>query len=122
VGGAKSVRGYKQSTISKKQFDSSANDYVSYGGTTKLVMSAEVLFPVPGLKNNESLRLGAFIDGGGVWDEDKDINFGEMRFSTGLSVLWLSTFGPLNMSLAMPLNDDNRDKNETFQFGMGTNF
>ena len=122
VGGAKSVRGYKQSTIGKKQFDSSANNYVSYGGTTKLVMSTEVLFPVPGLKNNESLRLGAFIDGGGVWDQDKDINFGEMRFSTGLSVLWLSTFGPLNISLAVPLNDDNRDKKETFQFGMGTNF
>ena len=122
VGGANSVRGYKQSSIGKKFYDTAVKDWVSYGGTTKLVISSEVLFPVPGLKNNESIRLGAFFDGGGVWDQGEDISIGEMRFSAGLSALWLSPFGPLNISLGVPLNSDSKDKDETFQFGMGTNF
>jgi outer membrane protein insertion porin family len=45
-----------------------------------------------------------------------------MRYSAGIGATWLSPFGPLNVSLAMPLNDDNLDDTETFQFGMGTNF
>jgi len=122
VGGANSVRGFKQSSIGKKFWDTTVKDWVSFGGTTKLVVSSEVLFPVPGLKNNESIRLGAFIDGGGVWGQGEDISFEEMRFSAGLSALWLSPFGPLNISLGLPLNSDGKDKEETFQFGMGTNF
>jgi outer membrane protein insertion porin family len=122
VGGANSVRGYKQASVGKKFYDTNVKDWVSFGGTTKLVISSEVLFPVPGLKNNESIRLGAFFDGGGVWDQGEDIDIAEMRFSAGLSALWLSPFGPLNISLGIPLNSDTKDKEETFQFGMGTNF
>ena len=37
VGGANSVRGYKQSSIGKKFWDTAVKDWVSFGGTTKLV-------------------------------------------------------------------------------------
>jgi len=40
----------------------------------------------------------------------------------GVAGLWLSPFGPLNVSFGLPLNDDEKDKTENFQFGMGTNF
>ena len=64
--------------------------------------------------------MSAFVDAGGVFDSLSA--FSEMRYSMGVGGLWLSPFGPLNISFALPLNDGQYDKTESFQFGMGTNF
>jgi outer membrane protein insertion porin family len=45
-----------------------------------------------------------------------------MRYSVGLGVQWNSPFGPLQLSIAEPLNDDNKDRTQRFQFGMGSTF
>ena len=122
VGGSSSVRGYKAASIGKQYFDESQDDFVSTGGTTKIVASTSILFPLPGGMFKDQVRLETFIDGGGVWEEDADIVLDEMRFSAGFSVLWVSPFGPINVSFAKALNDDAQDETESFQFGMGTNF
>jgi len=122
VGGSSSVRGYKAASIGKQYFDESQDDFVSTGGTTKIVASTSILFPLPGGMFKDQVRLETFIDGGGVWEEDADIVLDEMRFSAGFSVLWVSPFGPINVSFAKALNDDANDETESFQFGMGTNF
>lgn len=120
AGGATSVRGYKQGSIGAKTYDSTYGGFVTYGGTKKLTFSAETFFPVPGLKNTKSMRMSVFVDGGGVFEGS--INGSNMRYSAGIGATWLSPFGPLNLSFSAPLNDDNLDKTESFQFGMGTNF
>ena len=122
VGGTSTVRGYKAASIGKQYYDTSQNDFVSTGGTTKIVTSTSMLFPLPGGMFKDQVRLETFIDGGGVWEEDSDIALDEMRFSAGLSVLWVSPFGPINVSFAKALNSDAQDETEVFQFGMGTNF
>jgi len=122
VGGQNSVRGYKASSIGKQYFDSAQEDFVSTGGTTKIVASTSMLFPLPGGMFKDQVRLETFIDGGGVWEEDANIAMDEMRFSAGLSVLWVSPFGPINVSFAKALNSNAKDETEVFQFGMGTNF
>ena len=122
VGGSSSVRGYKAASIGKQYYDESQDDFVSTGGTTKILASTSMLFPLPGGMFKDQVRLETFIDGGGVWEEDADIALDEMRFSAGLSVLWVSPFGPINVSFAKALNDDAQDETESFQFGMGTNF
>ena len=122
VGGSSSVRGYKAASIGKQFYDDSQNDFVSTGGTTKIVANTSILFPLPGGMFKDQVRLETFIDGGGVWEEDENIALDEMRFSAGLSVLWVSPFGPINVSFAKALNDDAQDETESFQFGMGTNF
>ena len=122
VGGSSSVRGYKAASIGKQYYDESQDDFVSTGGTTKIVASTSILFPLPGGMFKDQVRLETFIDGGGVWEEDTDIALDEMRFSAGLSILWVSPFGPINVSFAKALNDDAQDETESFQFGMGTNF
>ena len=122
VGGSSSVRGYKAASIGKQYYDESQDDFVSTGGTTKILASTSMLFPLPGGMFKDQVRLETFIDGGGVWEEDADIVLDEMRFSAGLSVLWVSPFGPINVSFAKALNDDAQDETESFQFGMGTNF
>jgi len=122
VGGSNSVRGYKAASIGKQYYDESQEDFVSTGGTTKILASTSILFPLPGGMFKDQVRLETFIDGGGVWEENADIALDEMRFSAGLSVLWVSPFGPINVSFAKALNDDAQDETESFQFGMGTNF
>ena len=122
VGGSNSVRGYKAASIGKQYYDESQDDFVSTGGTTKILASTSMLFPLPGGMFKDQVRIETFIDGGGVWEEDADIALDEMRFSAGLSVLWVSPFGPINVSFAKALNDDAQDETESFQFGMGTNF
>ena len=120
IGGATSIRGYKQGSIGKQTFDSFSGSYVTYGGKKMASFNAEVFFPVPMLKNSDSYRLSAFFDGGGVFEDS--FTASDIRYSAGIGATWLSPFGPLNVSFATPLNDKDTDRTESFQFGMGTNF
>jgi len=120
AGGQKSVRGYKEGSVGKKVYDSDYKEYITNGGKSTIQFSAETFFPVPGMKKSESTRMSAFFDAGGVFEDT--IAVSDMRYSFGLGGLWLSPFGPLAISFAVPLNADNLDKTESFQFGMGTNF
>ena len=119
VGGQSTLRGFKQSSVGEKTLDTNGQ-YITYGGEKMVLLSAETFFPVPGMKNTDSFRMSAFVDAGGVFEDS--FSASEMRYSMGIGATWLSPFGPLNVSLATPLNDDNLDRTETFQFGMGTNF
>ncbi|KRP08146.1 MAG: outer membrane protein assembly factor BamA [Methylophilales bacterium BACL14 MAG-120920-bin58] len=119
VGGQSTLRGFKQSSVGEKTLDTNGQ-YITYGGEKMVTLSAETFFPVPGMKNTDSFRMSAFVDAGGVFEDS--FSASEMRYSMGIGATWLSPFGPLNVSLATPLNDDNLDRTETFQFGMGTNF
>jgi outer membrane protein insertion porin family len=128
MGGVRSVRGYRTSSIGPKYFNNTAGRWYTTGGTTSVLASAEVYFPVPGLKSNDSFRLSTFVDAGGVFSDDESFSTvdqyeqGEMRYSAGVGVQWNSPFGPLQVSIAEPLNDDNKDRTQRFQFGMGSTF
>jgi outer membrane protein insertion porin family len=128
MGGVRSVRGYRTSSIGPKYYNSSAGRWFTTGGTKSAMASAELYFPVPGLKKNDAFRLSAFVDAGGVFSDNESISgtdryqSGELRYSAGLGVMWNSPFGPLQLSVAEPLNDDNKDRTQRFQFGMGSTF
>jgi outer membrane protein insertion porin family len=114
AGGVTSVRGFKTYTIGPK--DSNGDPR---GGSKKLIGNAELLFPFPGLEHDKSVRLSAFFDAGMV---DDTYNADAWRYSTGLSVLWVSPFGPLKISVAAPLKKQNLDKTQAFQFTFGGAF
>ena len=128
MGGVRSVRGYRTSSIGPKYYNSSANRWYTTGGQKSVLVSAELFFPVPGLKTNESFRLSTFFDAGGVFSDNESLSTadqytqGEMRYSIGMGVQWNSPFGPLQVSIAEPLNDDEKDRTQRFQFGMGSTF
>jgi outer membrane protein insertion porin family len=117
-GGVKSVRGYKDYSLGPRD---SLDDPL--GGNMKLFGSVEVLFPDPLGLAPETVRMGAFVDVGNVYDTDDDsVDIGELRYSTGLSLKWLSPMGPLGFVVALPLNDEGDDETENFQFTFGTAF
>jgi len=115
AGGPGSVRGYGSLTLGPVD----ANGTV-VGGNRKLTGSSEILFPVPGALQDKSLRLAWFIDGGNVFINQ--IDFGELRYSTGISFAWSSPFGPLRLSFAQPLNARSTDHIQRLQFTFGNVF
>lgn len=126
-GGTGSVRGYKNNTLGPRD----SNGY-PFGGSSKIIGNAELFFPVPFLSETKSVRLGTFFDAGNISD---GLNVDNMKYSAGLSGEWLSPFGALSVSAALPLNDgsytyvDNnnqtvtgKDQKQMFQFNFGQNF
>ncbi len=117
-GGPRSIRGFEENTLGPK--DSSGR---AIGGNMKLVGNAELILPVPFATESKSLRLTAFIDGGNVYDIDDDnFDIGDIRYSAGMSGIWISPFGVLSASIAKPFNDEVSDRTQTFQFTFGTSF
>ena len=129
AGGTSSVRGFKAGTLGPKDLYGDA-----LGGDTRLVGNAELIFPLPGLKDDQSLRMSAFVDAGAVWGPSdgnplnpynglyENFAFDDLRYSAGVAVLWVSPMGPLKFSLAAPLVEKEGDESEIFQFTMGNVF
>ena len=123
-GGVRSVRGFKDNTLGPKD-----NKGRAFGGSTKVAGKAELFFPVPFVKDVRSIRIGTFFDAGMI---DNGLDFGEMKYSVGVSGEWLSPFGALSVSFAVPLNSSSTthpisgnvtdDETELFQFSFGSGF
>ncbi|MCD8500113.1 MAG: BamA/TamA family outer membrane protein [Gammaproteobacteria bacterium] len=53
---------------------------------------------------------------------DSGFSFGDLRYSVGLDVQWLSPVGILEFSLAKALNPDDSDQTQFFNFNIGASF
>lgn len=115
AGGKSSVRGFTDNTLGPRSRDG-FDDPI--GGNVKIVGNAEFIFPVPLMPESKTVRLSAFVDAGNVFDDSVDL--GDLRYSFGVSAKWLSPFGALSVSLAKPLNDEDGDELEAFQFSFGS--
>ena len=63
-----------------------------------------------------------FLDGGYVFETVDDIEPDDMRYSAGAALLWLTPVGAMRFSYAFPLNDEEGDDTQNFQFSLGTPF
>jgi outer membrane protein insertion porin family len=123
AGGNGSVRGFSTATVGPK--DAAKN---AIGGDQRVIANAELFFPLPGLKDDQSLRMSAFFDAGASFGPGDYLNrfgtfaFGDLRYSAGVAALWVSPLGPLKFSLAKPLAAQTDDKTEVFQFTFGNSF
>jgi outer membrane protein insertion porin family len=117
AGGIRSVRGFQANTLGIKEDDE------PLGGNLLVSGGAEVIFPVPFMKKTlKSFRLSAFTDFGNVYDVDQDFDAGLLRYSAGLSAIWISPFGAMSFSIAAPLKKEDGDETEAFQFSLGSTF
>lgn len=117
AGGVDSIRGFETSTLGPKDTNGDA-----LGGAKRIVGNVELLFPMPGVKNDKSVRLSGFLDVGNVFGKDEKISASELRASVGIAVSWYSPVGPLKFSLAKPLKKREDDRVERFQFLLGRVF
>lgn len=116
AGGIGSVRGYEGSSLGEKDVNGDA-----LGGTSRIIANAEWQFPFPGSADDRTLRWFTFFDAGNVYSEKESIG-GDLKYSAGIGLSWVSPIGPLKLSYGKALNADETDKTQTFQFQLGTGF
>jgi outer membrane protein insertion porin family len=114
TGGPTSVRGFYPANIGPKDINGDPT-----GGPRKLVGNLELLFPVPGMPNDKSIRMSTFVDAGMIGDT---YAFDQTRASVGIAVSYVSPFGPLKMSFAQPVKTGDGDKKQKIQFQFGQQF
>ena len=135
AGGMNDVRGYKSNTLGprddKPHYIPSIDGREPFtllptgdplGGQLKVIGNAEIILPVPFVKDSSGYRLSGFFDIGNVFAEAKDFDVGDLRYTTGIAGAWLSPFGLLRVSIAVPLNEKSGDDTEVFQFSFGQSF
>lgn len=133
AGGLGSIRGYEQNTLgplSTPAPDDNFSRQDPIGGNVLIELSAELLFPLPFVEDQRAMRAAWFLDIGNVFNSDcpavstrcVDLEFSELRYSTGFSLTWITGFAPISISYSIPLNDEDGDRTEGFQFELGRVF
>jgi outer membrane protein insertion porin family len=120
AGGIGSVRGYDGGSLGPRQLLTDGSFGDSLGGNRRFNFSLEGLMPLPGA--DRTLRALAFVDGGQVWGPDQKLSFGDLRYSAGFGIAWVSPIGPLKLSYAYPFKEQAGDRLQRFQFQIGTGF
>ncbi|WP_425348179.1 outer membrane protein assembly factor BamA [Vreelandella olivaria] len=138
AGGLGSVRGFTSNTLGQRTTPAREGGRDrTMGGNILVQGSAEVLFPLPFVENQRSLQTSLFLDAGNtflsscydVMEEDagrqqcsSGVDLGDLRYSVGVGLSWLTPVGPLTFSIAEPLNDESGDDTQFFQFSLGQTF
>ena len=123
AGGIGTVRGYSTNSLGPR--DLLTGTYL--GGSKRVVGNVQFYLPFPGTNQDRTLRWFVFADGGQVfgtdgYGNDTAINFSQLRYSAGIGLTWISPLGPLQLSYAKPLNAQETDNTQVFQFQIGTGF
>ncbi len=100
------------------------------GGNLLIEGSLQLIFKLPMIEDQRSMRSAFFLDFGNVFStdcQDYQINcfepsVDELRYSLGVGVTWITGFGPMSFSFSQPFNDGIYDRTEEFQFTIGTVF
>ena len=132
-GGMGSVRGYESNSLGPRSTPSPQDQYNDpdpIGGNVLVELSAEVLFPLPFIEDQSQLKSVLFFDAGNVFNTNcpdvsvycLDLDKGELRYSAGIAVTWITGFAPISFALAFPVNDKEGDESESFQFELGKTF
>ncbi len=113
AGGIGTVRGFEGNTLGPRDSNGEA-----IGGNTLLDGTAEIILP-PWI--SENIRTSAFVDAGNVFDGGVQTN--QIRYSAGLDLVWrVPMLGPMEFSVAYPLNKKPGDNTQIFNFQVGTTF
>ncbi len=123
AGGPRSVRGYEENSLGPKDTPRGGSTRRRpLGGNIKVIGGTEMIFPIPFLKDFKQVRFAAFFDAGNVYSSEESFEFSEIRYSTGLSGIWISPFGLVSVSIAKPIGDKPGDETQPFQFTFGSTF
>lgn len=112
------------------------------GGNAKAVAGMELIVPTPFLdeENTSSVRTSFFVDAANIWDTEFNVDRyqnlqpdernrlddysdpSRFRLSTGLSIQWISPMGPMLISFAYPLKEEEDDETKTISFNISNTF
>ncbi len=134
AGGFGTVRGFKQNTLGPLSTPSQYDPYTAkgqpFGGNTLVLAGAEIIFPMPFVKDGRSMRPVFFVDSGNVFNSKcpkvstvcDEIDLNLLRYSVGFSLTWITGMGPMTFGIAKAFNYSDSDETEFFQFELGRTF
>ena len=110
--------------------NSSYNRRLSIGGNIKVEGSLQLIFKLPFIEDQRSMRSAFFFDFGNVFSDnckDYQINcykasIDDLRYSYGVGVTWITGFGPMSFAIAKPTNAGRYEETKEFQFTVGNVF
>ena len=134
-GGLGSVRGFSSNTLGPNTTPRNDGDDDTLGGNVLVEGSAELIYPFPWVEDRRSLQTSVFFDAGNTYLTEcydvpagessncsSGVDLGELRYSVGLGLSWLTPVGPLTFSVAKPISDEDGDDTQVFQFSLGQTF
>ena len=111
------------------------------GGNMLVEGSLELIFPTPFIEDRRSVRSVVFLDAGNTFTDecyvpsDQDLptftshpycenglSADKIRLSTGVGLTWVTAIGPLTFTYSIPLNEEEGDRTEGFEFTLGQVF
>jgi outer membrane protein insertion porin family len=100
------------------------------GGNIKVEGSLQLIFRLPFIEDQRSMRSAFFFDFGNVFSDNcKEYQYncykpdlGELRYSYGVGVTWITGFGPMSFAISKPTNAGPQERTEEFQFTVGNVF
>ena len=100
------------------------------GGDVKIEGSMQLIFKLPMVEDQRSMRTAFFFDFGNVFAmECREYqvscykpSIDELRYSIGVGLTWITGFGPMSFAISKPYNEDRYERTEEFQFTIGTVF
>lgn len=115
-GGVNDVRGFDDNTLGPK------DEFCrSVGGDFKVTGGLDLFVPLS-FGGSTGSRLSWFLDVGNVYQDLDDYETSELRASTGVSLTWDAPVGPITISYAFPVREEEGDTTEALQFTFGTVF
>ncbi len=123
-------------------------DTSELGGNLLTEASMELVFPLPFVEDQRSMRSVLFLDAGNVFDTEclvlteatgidgntlqaaandntgctEGFDADELRLGAGVSLTWVTAIGPLTFTFARSLNSKTGDETEGFEFSLGQVF
>ena len=100
------------------------------GGNIKIEGSLQLIFRLPFIEDQRSMRSAFFFDFGNVFSDNcKDYQFNcykpeldDLRYSYGVGITWITGFGPISFAITKPSNAGPFERTEEFQFTVGNVF
>lgn len=112
------------------------------GGNLLTEASMELVFPLPFVEDQRSMRSVIFMDAGNVFDTEclvlteangtgntndhpgckEGFDADEIRIGAGVSLTWVTAIGPLTFTFARDINSKTDDETEGFEFSLGQVF
>nr|WP_252731435.1 outer membrane protein assembly factor BamA [Lentibacter algarum] len=120
------VRGFTADGIGPREYNAGTGVDNALGGNFFATAKFEAQFPL-GLPEEYGITGGLFYDVGNVWGLDNTnanvlYESGSLRHVAGISVFWTTPIGPLRMNFSKALKKEDRDKEQSFEFTIKTEF
>jgi outer membrane protein insertion porin family len=116
LGGANTVRGYNQNGIGLRN---------GAGGVTYFISNVEYKFPIVMAKGHSLLQGVIFLDTGGDWDKQRDVNFtpgpgdNQLKIGIGAGIRFKTPIFPIRLDWGYGLNHIPGEPKSQFYFIIG---